>query len=479
MTPGKKGVVQRRKGQTPDERAARFNSVPEANRYFQLKALRPQLRSRYIAQGLLQDPTKPLRLDQAITFVGTCQDMCPEFECEEREYQKNLEKFELIPGTNKLDRKRAVKAYHRPAAGNEQPLPCDVRSPEVLTKTLDYLIENIVGADDDLEASHAFVRDRTRSIRQDFTLQNCRSLAAVSAHERIARYHILCLHQLCQNSNFSEQQEVEQLRKVLLSLQEFYEDLREDGISCPNEAEFRAYNIITHLRDTDIARQAQLYPKEIFRSSIVQLALTFHGLCQCNNTYFKRNMPPNCEASMNFFSKFLKLIKHPETPYLMACLLEWHLADIRKNALKAMNKAYLYQSPGISVSELTDILWFDEEEHTLETCQSHGLEVVSEPTLAVKFRKKDPTTKRLVFYEVNPPPKQTKSFRLVESKRNKISNVDIVNGIKQLPDITNSSTVSRDRSLTELSNDLTLSKSHKTPTRRKKRKQRKASISAA
>ena len=65
----------------------------------------------------------------------------------------------------------------------------------------------------DLADSHAFIRDRTRSIRQDFTLQNNRGLEAVEAHEIIARYHIMCIHQLCENKNFSEQQEMEQLRK--------------------------------------------------------------------------------------------------------------------------------------------------------------------------------------------------------------------------------------------------------------------------
>lgn len=66
-----------------------------------------------------------------------------------------------------------------------------------------------------LEKCHAFIRDRTRSIRQDFTLQNIRDITAVQVHERIARFHILCLHEMCgmDESKFSEQQETEQLRK--------------------------------------------------------------------------------------------------------------------------------------------------------------------------------------------------------------------------------------------------------------------------
>jgi len=64
-----------------------------------------------------------------------------------------------------------------------------------------------------IENTHGFVRDRTRSIRQDFSLQNIRDKCAVEAHERIARYHILSLHQLCEKEGFSVQQEREQLFK--------------------------------------------------------------------------------------------------------------------------------------------------------------------------------------------------------------------------------------------------------------------------
>lgn len=80
-------------------------------------------------------------------------EMCPEFEREEREFQKNVDRWEMvslacfvaiintdgllmpssqIPGSNRIDRQRAVKAFHRPAAGNDQPLPSDVRPPKVL-----------------------------------------------------------------------------------------------------------------------------------------------------------------------------------------------------------------------------------------------------------------------------------------------------------------------------------------------------------
>ena len=111
-----------------------------------------------------------------------------------------------------MDPALAVKAYHRPAAGNEQALPSDVRPPQVLKHTLDYLF-NVLMKNNGIGPTHAFIRDRTRSIRQDFTMQHERGLLAVECHERIARYHILVLHILGTDVNFSEQQETEQLKK--------------------------------------------------------------------------------------------------------------------------------------------------------------------------------------------------------------------------------------------------------------------------
>lgn len=37
-----------------------------------------------------------MRLDQATDFQGTCVDMCPEWEREEREYQNNVDPLERV-----------------------------------------------------------------------------------------------------------------------------------------------------------------------------------------------------------------------------------------------------------------------------------------------------------------------------------------------------------------------------------------------
>jgi len=46
--------------------------------------------------GLIDHPDKPRSLSDAIRFLGTCEDMCPEFEMHQREYQNNVEKWEIV-----------------------------------------------------------------------------------------------------------------------------------------------------------------------------------------------------------------------------------------------------------------------------------------------------------------------------------------------------------------------------------------------
>lgn len=175
---------------------------------------------------------------------------------------------------------------------------------------------------------------------------------------------------------------------VLLSLIEFYDDLREEGIETENEAEFRAYYMISHIRDQDVARQAQTLPITIFRHPYMKRALEFHALTQRNNeimeTSSRRNKPLNIEASQNFYSAFFRLIADPNTTFLMACMLECHFADIRKGALKAMNVSYMLKAGGVEAEYVRQVLAYDSLQHLLQEANLYGIIIdmsLGEPTL--------------------------------------------------------------------------------------------------
>ncbi|GAA5922779.1 hypothetical protein JCM1841_000703 [Sporobolomyces salmonicolor] len=405
-------------GEDSDARKKRFEATLPNNRYLELKPLREEQRLQAIKDGLIPDPSKPMRLDEATDFEGTCEEMCPEWEREEREYQNNVDPLERYPGTTRIDPARAVKAFHRPAAGNDQPLPSDVRPPPVLRSTLDYLFHTLLPTQP-LAVTHPFIRDRTRSIRQDFTVQNVRGTSAIECNERIARYHILALGVLREQSGFSESQELEQLRKVLKSLNEFYDDARlskSRDISFPNEPEFRAYNILTHLRDPDIIWSTELLPPNVFSHPLLQTALSLHRLAQ------KSNLPRGERASLNAFSRFFKLVADPKVPYLFGCILSTHFGEIRRNAIEALRGAFLKQHSAFPLRTLTKMLGCDDEEETRDVCEQLGVVVrVDEKGRAMADLHKGAILKSTTL-------KPKVSRRLVEAKRGSTPYQAVIDG---------------------------------------------------
>jgi hypothetical protein len=63
---------------------------------FQLVKARELERKKAIAEGKMDDPSVPKRLEDAISVVGTCLDMCPRFERYRRERENNLFEWETV-----------------------------------------------------------------------------------------------------------------------------------------------------------------------------------------------------------------------------------------------------------------------------------------------------------------------------------------------------------------------------------------------
>jgi hypothetical protein len=225
-----------------------------------------------------------------------------------------------------------------------------------------YLInELLVRKDYPFAEIHKFVRDRTRAIRQDFTLQNIRDETCIEIHEWIARFHILSGHQLCEEdmATFDAFQNTEQFRKVLQSLSEFYHDLYEEKkVLSPNEPEFRGYYILTHLQDDDVIRKCLSFPEKVFKSEPVQFALDVFFAVRTSN-----------------YVRFFNLVK--EATYLNACLMHQHFLTVQKKALMIMNKAYSkeYVFPLV---DLVHLLGFEDEIHAQTVCSHYGIEIVKD-----------------------------------------------------------------------------------------------------
>ncbi|KAJ2451322.1 actin cytoskeleton and mitosis protein [Coemansia sp. RSA 2336] len=390
-------------------RRERFSNVEGEKRYRQLVEERAKRRQQLEAQGLMH---KPGMHPEANKLVGTCTLMCPEFEREERQLKNSLAPQEMYPNTRQADPERTVKTFHRSAAGNEEPLPEDLRTPETLQRTMDYLVNVVIAGDQELKSCHGFVRDRTRSIRQDFTIQNIRDQTTVAVCERIARFHIVSLHILCGNKDFAEHQDMEQLRNTLKTLIELYDDHRKARIACTNEAEFYAYYIVSHLRDPDAKRVAERLPKHIFVAPVVQQALKLHMLSEANVVTTRRD-PGTQWAAQNLAVQFFRAVAAPDTPPLLACLAEYYFPSIRRAALKAMCDAFPYQEgKEYPVEEFAEMLAFDSVDQVREFC---ALFSVSVNQNGVKVGER--VGGRIVFQEPEQKPRRTSpNLRVVGSK---------------------------------------------------------------
>lgn len=92
--------------ETPEEKERFWKEVCHVSRSIhitlhsspQLVKAREVERKKAIAEGKMDDPNVAKRLEDAITMVGTCMDMCPRFERYRRERENNLFEWEIVRG---------------------------------------------------------------------------------------------------------------------------------------------------------------------------------------------------------------------------------------------------------------------------------------------------------------------------------------------------------------------------------------------
>jgi hypothetical protein len=194
---------------------------------------------------------------------------------------------------------------------------------------MDYLLHNIVSIqqtdEEQLGDWYNFLWDRTRSIRKDITQQQITSLESVGLMEKCARFHIYCSTRLCELDvhAFDPKLNDENLMKCLQSLEHLYDDLRKRNINCPNEPEFRAYQLIMHLNEGDILSDVQQRPSWILRSAEIQFALKIH------HSVFQKN-----------FVAFFRMVK--SCPYMVSCILHRYFYQMRSRALRTLSKAHTF-----------------------------------------------------------------------------------------------------------------------------------------
>lgn len=261
-----------------------------------------------------------------------------------------------------------------------------------MQRTVDYLLNELVGGAESLGSVHHFVWDRTRAIRNDFSIQQITKPAdaeiAIECFERIARFHILSLHQLAvpdgekPYDQYDWYQEREQLDRTFLSLMQYYDDAKhsQGRIVCRNESEFRAYMVVfqIHNRTPDLEERVNNWDPRVKSSGRVKKALDIYAAA-CNvldpQGPFKPGIPH--PVAREDWDRFFALVRSRQTSYLMACVAEIYFNLTRTAILNAVWQAFKPQGsklelPNFTLELLTNIMGFDEADQTQDFCQRHS-----------------------------------------------------------------------------------------------------------
>lgn len=126
---------------------------------------------------------------------------------------------------------------------------------------------------------------------------------------------------------------------------------------CPNEPEFRAYMLIFDLANKSVSIPTAELPAVILDHPLVKLAWEIRKVAQRNFDTQKEGSKLNSELGANLVTKFIKLLRRSKMPFLLSCLLEVRLRDMRRSALRAMTRTYpRLRADPIRVNELGQIV---------------------------------------------------------------------------------------------------------------------------
>lgn len=317
-----------------------------------------------------------------------------------------------------------VKKFRRAAAGIEEQLPSDLRTPPVLSQTCDYLFNDIVANAPELGRVHHFVWDRTRAIRNDFTILQVSSTEdlsyAVDCLERIARFHIVSLHQMAgvkeKDFQYDWQQDREQLDRTLVSLMQYYDDSR-GKIALPNEPEFRAYLIVFQLQDPDMEDRVQSWPLELVQHPRIRKAMKLYAAAGDTSSLQGPLRPPaTLPIAQQNWQRFWNLVASKRTSYLTACVAEINFNLIRRVTLQALTRSVNQRATADFTSdELCSMLEFNDDQEAEDYLACYNVTFVDRDE--GRFADISTLKSRQVLPEPSPaPPKQLKSD-MVEAKR--------------------------------------------------------------
>ncbi|XP_020788810.1 SAC3 domain-containing protein 1 [Boleophthalmus pectinirostris] len=292
---------------------------------------------------------------------GTCQTMCPAFEMRQRQAQHRLHQYEILRGTAKdrqprADPLRTVKEYARPAAGKDSTNPSDLRAPDVLQKTVRYLLDEIATSPNlhPWTEVYGFVFDRLRAVKQDMIIQRLSGTECVTILEQSVCFLVYASYRLCGEPlrHFDPKINDMHVQENLSWLLDCYV-----SSSAPNDhrKEYEALNLLYNLGCTKALQRVMQLPEGLRCAPDISLALSI------NHAYLERNPV-----------RLLRLAK--KLNFLQTCALHRHLTSCRRDLLLIYSHGFSSRNCRFPLEKLSDLLDLDTC-YTTQYCQLYGVEI--------------------------------------------------------------------------------------------------------
>ncbi|KAK4476666.1 hypothetical protein RD792_015826 [Penstemon davidsonii] len=260
--------------------------------------------------------------DDFPTLAGTCPFMCPVEERVRRERLRDLAVFERLHGNPaKTSPTLAVKKFCRTISTRDTQAS-DVRPISVLEETLNYLMSLLHSSERPFEVVHDFLFDRTRSIRQDLSMQNVTGDQAIHMYERMVKFHIIShhhLHRSCGAPNIASisHLNMEQLMKALTALFNLYEVNRASNSTYKNEAEFRSFYLLLLMGSNNQGESLSLWLKRVPSVIIKSKEICFARRIL---RYFR----------LGNYKRFIHTTED-EASFLQYCIIEPYINELKTN----------------------------------------------------------------------------------------------------------------------------------------------------
>ncbi|XP_016990170.2 SAC3 domain-containing protein 1 [Drosophila rhopaloa] len=309
---------------------------------------------------------------------GSCESFCPDGEAKMRVREKLLNYFELKNG-QKNTPGVLVKEFTRSAADAKMPLPKEMRTEAALTKTVEYLLKDIIlDTRKPYNLAYDFIFDRLRAVRREMVIQMYDARQKIRLLGPIVMFLAYSRYRLCEESiekfdpKICNQHLQECVTGVLCSYDELdgQESSKESTIRelerrCFIECLYQVFN----LGSPESLMRALTLPDYVRQDPMFKLCF---GIClafQQGNLY---------RVLMGF----------PQLPHILCAVAATKLQGIRRSLLKVFTHAYNNKQLTVPVPYLLRLLLIDSPAGLQDQCRHYNIALTVDRK-AVHFNKTD------------------------------------------------------------------------------------------